>query len=205
MARFRETVRTLLRERLLDAAFVRVSEHGFAKLRMAHLAGDVGVSRQTLYSEFPSKEAVGEALFRRELERCLVGVQQALDTHRDDLRAAVEAAVAFTLTLAGRNPLIRAMLTSAGEDGLLPYLTTRSAAAFELATTTADTYAAETWPSLDPVARELAVDAAVRLTASHVVQAAAPPGESARRIADTVVRVALSTGAERTPAAAPRA
>ncbi|MFB7368203.1 TetR/AcrR family transcriptional regulator, partial [Streptomyces hydrogenans] len=70
MARFRETVRTLLRERLLDAAFERVARHGFDKLRMAHLAGDVGVSRQTLYSEFSSKEAVGEALFRRELERC---------------------------------------------------------------------------------------------------------------------------------------
>ncbi|GGY45335.1 TetR family transcriptional regulator [Streptomyces omiyaensis] len=200
MARFRETVRTLLRERLLDAAFARVAEHGFARLRMAHLAGDVGVSRQTLYSEFSSKEAVGEALFRRELERCLVGIQQALDAHPDDLRAAVEAAVSFTLTLAGRNPLIRAMLTSAGEDGLLPHLTTRSAAAFELATTTAGAYVAETWPSVDPVARDLAVDAAVRLTASHVVQAAASPEESARRIADTVVRVALGTGTGRPPA-----
>ncbi|MFB7276924.1 TetR family transcriptional regulator [Streptomyces hydrogenans] len=205
MARFRETVRTLLRERLLDAAFERVARHGFDKLRMAHLAGDVGVSRQTLYSEFSSKEAVGEALFRRELERCLVGIQQGLDAHPDDLRAAVEAAVGFTLTLAGRNPLIRAMLTSTGEDGLLPYLTTRSAAAFDLATTMAGTYVAETWPSIDPVARELAVDTAVRLTASHVVQATASPEESARRIADTAVRVALSTGRERLPAAAARA
>ncbi|MEV6356680.1 TetR family transcriptional regulator [Streptomyces hydrogenans] len=205
MARFRETVRTLLRERLLDAAFERVARHGFDKLRMAHLAGDVGVSRQTLYSEFSSKEAVGEALFRRELERCLVGIQQGLDAHPGDLRAAVEAAVGFTLTLAGRNPLIRAMLTSTGEGGLLPYLTTRSAAAFDLATTMAGTYVAETWPSIDPVARELAVDTAVRLTASHVVQATASPEESARRIADTAVRVALSTGRERLPAAAARA
>ncbi|MEU3608440.1 TetR family transcriptional regulator [Streptomyces sp. NPDC035033] len=200
MARFRETVRTLLRERLLDAAFARVAQHGFGRLRMAHLAGDVGVSRQTLYSEFPSKEAVGEALFRRELERCLVGVQQGLDAHPGDLRAAVEAAVLFTLTLAGRNPLIRAMLTSTGEDGLLPHLTTRSAAAFDLATTAVGTYAAENWPSVDPVARDLAVDAAVRLTASHVVQATASPEESARRVADTVVRIALSTGAEVPPA-----
>ncbi|MFE1346875.1 TetR family transcriptional regulator [Streptomyces sp. NPDC058757] len=205
MARFRETVRTLLRERLLDAAFERVARDGFDRLRMAHLAGDVGVSRQTLYSEFSSKEAVGEALFRRELERCLVGIQQGLDAHPDDLRAAVEAAVGFTLKLAGRNPLIRAMLTSTGEDGLLPYLTTRSAAAFDLATTMAGTYVAETWPSIDPVARELAVDTAVRLTASHIVQATASPEESARRIADTAVRVALSTGHERLPAPAPRA
>lgn len=49
---------------------------------------------------------------------------------------------------------------------------------------------------MDPVARELAVDAAVRLTASHIVQSTASPEDSARRIADTVVRVALSTGNE---------
>ncbi|MFI1657005.1 TetR family transcriptional regulator [Streptomyces sp. NPDC020472] len=199
MPRFRETVRTLLRERLLDAAYEAVADRGFDKLRMAHLASAVGVSRQTLYAEFPSKEAVGEALFQRELERCLVGIQQGLDAHRDDLRAAVEASVGFTLTLAGRNPLIKVMLTSAGEDGLLSYLTTRSAAAFGTATAMADAYAREAWPAIDPVARELAVDAAVRLTASHIVQAGPSPEESARRIADTVVRIALSTGRERMP------
>ncbi|CAM5505794.1 TetR family transcriptional regulator [Streptomyces tanashiensis] len=150
MPRFRETVRTLLRERLLDAAYEAVADRGFDKLRMAHLASAVGVSRQTLYSEFPSKEAVGKALFQRELERCLVGIQQGLDAHRDDLRAAVEAAVGFTLTLAGRNPLIKAMLTSTGEDGLLSYLTTRSAAAFDLATAMADAYVTEAWPDHRP-------------------------------------------------------
>ncbi|MFB7517318.1 TetR family transcriptional regulator [Streptomyces sp. NPDC056144] len=196
MPRFRETVRTLLRERLLDAAYEAVAERGFDKLRMAHLASAVGVSRQTLYSEFASKEAVGEALFQRELERCLVGIQEGLDAHRDDLRAAVEAAVGFTLRLAGRNPLIRSMLTSTGEEGLLPYLTTRSAAAFATATAMADAYVTEVWPDVDPVARDLAVDAAVRLTASHIVQSTTSPEESARRIADTVLRVALSTGHE---------
>ncbi|MFF0749236.1 TetR/AcrR family transcriptional regulator [Streptomyces sp. NPDC004267] len=196
MARFRETVRTLLRERLLDAAYELVAERGFDKLRMAHIAGAVGVSRQTLYSEFPSREAVGEALFQRELERCLVGIQAALDGHRDDLREAVTAAVDFTLTLAARNPLVRAMLTSARDDGLLPYLTTRSQTAFTTASAMADGYVAEAWPAVDPVARGLAVDTAVRLTASHIVQAAGSPRESADRIADVFLRIALSTGKE---------
>ncbi|MEU7026260.1 TetR family transcriptional regulator [Streptomyces sp. NPDC046275] len=199
MARFRETVRTLLRERLLDAAYELVADRGFEKLRMAHVASAVGVSRQTLYSEFPSREAIGEALFQRELERCLVGIQAALDAHRDDLRAAVTAAADFTLTLAGRNPLVRAMLTSTGDDGLLPYLTTRSQAAFATATAMADAYVAEAWPAVDPVARDLAVDTAVRLTASHIVQAAGSPQESAGRIADVFLRIALSTGREDLP------
>ncbi|MGW5029200.1 TetR/AcrR family transcriptional regulator, partial [Streptomyces albidoflavus] len=96
MVRFRETVRSLLRERLLDAAYELVAEKGFERLRMSQLAVAVGVSRQTVYNELGSKDAVGEALFQREVERCMLGIEQRLDQHRDDLRAAVAEAVEFT-------------------------------------------------------------------------------------------------------------
>ncbi|MEU8524127.1 MULTISPECIES: TetR/AcrR family transcriptional regulator [Streptomyces] len=190
MARFRETVRTLLRERLLDAAYEATAADGFDKLRMAHLATAVGVSRQTVYSEFSSKEALGEALFQRELERCLVGIQESLDAHHDDLRTAVGAAVGFCLRLAARNPLVRALLSSTDAD-LLPVLTTRPDAVFGTATAALDAYVAESWPEVDGRSRELAVDAAIRLTASHIVQAAATPEQSAEWIAESVARIAL--------------
>lgn len=190
MARFRETVRTLLRERLLDAAYEITAAEGFHKLRMAHLANAVGVSRQTVYSEFASKEAVGEALFHRELERCLIDIQANLDAHRDDLRAAVEAAVRSTLKLAARNPLVKSLLSSV-DPGLLPLLTTRPDTVFGTATAALDSYVADNWPSIDALSRELAVDAAIRLTASHIVQSSTSLDESASRIADSVARIAL--------------
>ncbi|MFC9008697.1 TetR family transcriptional regulator [Streptomyces albidoflavus] len=190
MVRFRETVRSLLRERLLDAAYELVAEKGFERLRMSQLAVAVGVSRQTVYNELGSKDAVGEALFQREVERCMLGIEQRLDQHRDDLRAAVAEAVEFTLTLAARNPLVRAMLTGGVDSGLLRYLTTSSEAAFVTAEGAADAYVAETWPGIDPASRGLAVVAAVRLTASHVMQADTTPQESARRIAECVARIA---------------
>lgn len=195
MVRFRETVRSLLRERLLDAAYELVADRGFDRLRMSQLAVAVGVSRQTVYNELGSKEAVGEALFQREVERCMLGIEQRLDEHREDLRAAVAAAVEFTLTLAARNPLIRAMVTGGVGGGLLRYLTTSPAAAFVTAEAAADAYAAETWPGIDAESRTLAVEAAVRLTASHVMQSDMPPGESARRIAESVHRIARRPGA----------
>lgn len=190
MARFRETVRTLLRERLLDAAYEATAADGFDKLRMAHLATAVGVSRQTVYSEFSSKEALGEALFQRELERCLVGIQESLDAHRGDFRTAVGAAVGFCLRLAARNPLVRSLLSSTDAE-LLPLLTTRPDAVFGTATEALDAYVAEAWPEVDGRSRELAVDAAIRLTASHIVQAAATPEQSAEWIAESVARIAL--------------
>ncbi|GAA3006864.1 TetR/AcrR family transcriptional regulator [Kitasatospora albolonga] len=192
MAWIRETVRSLLRDRLLDTARDLVAADGFDRLRMTQVAAVAGVSRQTVYNEFGSKDALGEALFNRELELCLGGIEQQLDEHPEDPRAAAEAAALFTLRLAGRNPLVKAMLTATrdGEDGLLSYLTTRAESAFTTATAMLDGYAAAAWPAIDPDSRELAVDTAVRLTASHIVQGADDPGASARRIAEVFVRVA---------------
>jgi AcrR family transcriptional regulator len=193
MAWIRETVRSLLRDRLLDTAHDLVAAEGFDRLRMTQVAAAAGVSRQTVYNEFGSKDALGEALFHRELEYCLTGIREQLDAHRDDPRAAAEAALLFTLRLAGRNPLVKAMLTSArdGDQGLLSYLTVRAEPAFATASAMLTEYAAQTWPAIGAAERELAVETAVRLTASHLVQPAGEPEESARRIAEVFARVAL--------------
>ena len=67
MTRFRESVRSLLREQVLDAAYQLVAADGWSVLRMAGIARAAGISRQTLYNEFGSKEAIGKALVQREL------------------------------------------------------------------------------------------------------------------------------------------
>ncbi|MFJ5921545.1 TetR family transcriptional regulator [Kitasatospora sp. NPDC092948] len=195
MAWIRETVRSLLRDRLLDTAGGLVAAEGFDRLRMTQVAAVAGVSRQTVYNEFGSKDALGEALFGRELERCLLGIGQHLDAHRADPRAAAEAAALFTLRLAGRNPLARAMLTAApdGTDGMFAHLTTHAEPVFATATAVLADYAAEAWPAIDPDSRALAADTVVRLTASHIVQGAATPEDSARRIAEVFVRIACLT------------
>ncbi len=67
MTRFRESVRSLLREQVLDAAYRLVAAEGWNGLRMTSIARAAGISRQTLYNEFGSKEAIGNALVQREL------------------------------------------------------------------------------------------------------------------------------------------
>lgn len=192
MSRFRENVRSLLREQVLNAAYDLVAVEGWSKLRLAAVARAAGVSRQTLYNEFGSKEAVGRALVEREAERFLLGIQQELDEHRDDLEAAATAGVGYTLRQAVDNSLIKAVLTAArgGEDDLLAYLTTRPEPVFNTATAMLDAYAADAWPEVDAESRSLAVETIVRLTVSHIVQPGASPEESARRIATITVRTA---------------
>ena len=192
MSRFRENVRSMLREQVLDAAYELIAAEGWAKLRIAAVARIAGFSRQTLYNEFGSKEAIGQALVEREAERFLLGIQKELDAHRDDLEAAAAAGVGYTLGQATDNSLIKAVLTAArgGEDDLLAYLTTRPEPVFNTATAMLDAYAADAWPEVDAESRSLAVETIVRLTVSHIVQPGGPPAESARRIARITVRTA---------------
>ena len=193
MTGYRESVRSLLKDRLLDAAYERVTADGWDRLRMAHIAATAGVSRQTVYTEYGSKDAIGQALVMREVERFLTGIREHLDDHRSDPREAVRDAVLFTLTAAADNPLLKSILTSSrgGEDDLLAHLTTRSEPLLDTAGAMLGDYAARAWPFIEPAARDLAVETVVRLTVSHIVQPGAPPETTAARVALVLARIAL--------------
>ncbi|MER5964971.1 TetR family transcriptional regulator [Streptomyces sp. NPDC002057] len=198
MTRFRESVRSLLREQVLDAAHRLVAADGWGGLRMTAVARTAGISRQTLYNEFGSKEAIGNALVQRELEGFLVGIQRELDAHRGELEAAAAAGVGYTLQQTVDNPLVKSVLVAArgGEDDLLAYLTTRPEPVFGTAMAMLDAYATEAWPDVDEESRGLAVETVVRLTVSHIVQPVASPEESARRIAAITARIAYPGAAK---------
>jgi AcrR family transcriptional regulator len=193
MTQYRETVRSNLHERLLDAAADLVTDGGWGGLRMSHIALRAGVSRQTVYTEFGTKDAIGLALVMREVEHFLTGIQEELDANQGDLHTAIAAGVGYTLRMAAENPLLKSVVVSSrGGDGeLLSHLTTRAEPLLETATLMLDGYAAESWPLVDDTSRSLAVETVIRLTVSHVVQPAGEPGESAERIAAIVSRVAL--------------
>ncbi|MFD3662540.1 TetR/AcrR family transcriptional regulator [Streptomyces sp. NPDC058659] len=192
MTRLRESVRSLLRERVLDATYLLVAAEGRGGLRMTAIARAAGISRQTLYNEFGSKDAIGKALVQREVEGFLRGIQRELDAHRGELEATAAAGVGYTLQRAADNPLIKGVLVAerGGEDELLACPATRPEPAFGTATAMLDAYAIETWPEVDEESRRLAVETIVRLTVSHIVRPVASPEESARRIARITARTA---------------
>lgn len=183
---FRESVRSLLRQQLLDAASESLIVGGWNQLKMADVARAVGVSRQTVYNEFGNKTSLGEALAMREAERFLDGIAATLDEHPDDLLAAITAAVEYTLSAAEINPLLKAVLTATrgGATELLPFVTTRSGPILAAATTVLLDYLTAHWPEieLDEAERTLVVESIVRLVVSHLVMPLASAAEVARQI-----------------------
>ncbi|MFE3883935.1 TetR/AcrR family transcriptional regulator [Streptomyces lydicus] len=112
------------RESLLDAAYTALTQRAWTAIRMVDVAAAAGVSRQTLYNEFGSKEGLARALVRRETENYLAGVARALSRGasaagaRGDAAGRVVAAAAWTLRTARANPLVRAVLTGCWSDRL---------------------------------------------------------------------------------------
>ncbi len=105
------------RESLLDAAYTALLRRPWSAVRMVDVAAAAGVSRQTLYNEFGSKEGLARALVRREADSYLAGVERALATPVDaGERLAVTAE--WTASAARGNALVRAMLTGCWGDHL---------------------------------------------------------------------------------------
>ncbi|MFH8786183.1 TetR/AcrR family transcriptional regulator [Streptomyces roseoverticillatus] len=204
------------RELLLDAAFAALRTRPWNGVRMVDVAASAGVSRQTLYNEFGSKDGLARALVRREAEAFLAGVERALSASPAtavpatapaagaDAGARCAAAACWILRTARANPLVRAALTGCRGERLpaaaAPVLPAprgpfaravpRSAPG---AAPLADAIRDRTVRAVSGTAGERApevtlwaCEAAVRLTLSYVVAPGASDEEAAAQVARLV-------------------
>jgi AcrR family transcriptional regulator len=176
-----------VREALLDAAACLLVRRGYRAVRMRDVADAAGVSRQTVYNEFGDKWSLAQAVVIRDNERYLDGIDAVLSGH-DDLYSAVVAAVTYTVETSADDPLKKAVLTGAGGDELLPLLTTQAEPVLFTASARIAEHALRRWPGLDPAAVAEITDAAVRLTASHIMLPSGPPERLAHVVARMVTR-----------------
>ena len=171
------------RDALLDAAFAALGNRPWTAIRMVEVAAAAGVSRQTLYNEFHSKDGLAAALIRRESEAYLVGVDQVLAAAARDGGDAGEcfaAAAGWTLRNARRSPLIRGALT--GGRAQRPPLPDLAGA---LRTRVTDVLVRE-FPRLRPDDVAWACEAALRLTVSYVITPAPTDEDACLRVAQLV-------------------
>jgi AcrR family transcriptional regulator len=72
------------RERILDAMIGHVADHGVRSATMDAVARRASLSRVTLYSYFPNKEAILQAAVLRELERFFSELEEVAARYDDD-------------------------------------------------------------------------------------------------------------------------
>ncbi|MFM1966266.1 MAG: hypothetical protein RL134_1991 [Actinomycetota bacterium] len=175
-------------ERILAAAAEMTTEVGWSSVTMAAVAERVGVSRQTVYNEWGSRDRLAEAMVLRELGAFLDEVDAGFDAHPDDLEVGVADAIARVLDLARINPLLRAIVTAThgAETELVPLLTTRADVVIAVASERVRDRLMP-YPGVDAAALDAIVDLLVRTVLSHVMQpsanASAVPGALAGAVA----------------------
>ncbi len=169
---YRVAVRGLLRERLLDAAAGVFAEDGWRRVTMAKVAERAGVSRQTVYNEFGSKQLLAEQLIHRELDQFLEAVERAF-LAEETISAAVRAAVLAALEMAAKDDLLVAVLEAghSGDTELLPFIF-QSRDLVERATDFVYALFSRRHPDLLLITDRVptAMESLVRLVLSHVSQ-----------------------------------
>jgi AcrR family transcriptional regulator len=189
--------RELLRDTLLDGARDLLQRSDWSDITMADIATAAGVSRQTLYSEFGSRDQFAQALFLREADRFVAEVEQAVSSNLHDPVAALAAAFDVFLTAAADNPLVRSLVASDRDGSLLPYVTTQGQPVVAQAADRLAAVISAAWPQIDTDAAGLLAECVVRLAISYAALPTGPAGITADSVATLLgpyLEQAVATG-----------
>lgn len=96
--------RTVLRDRILDCAQLQLWELGHRGMRVDELARDVGISKRTLYEEFPSKQDIAHAALVRRLDRLRTSIDEIIARERDETVQLRELAKQIAAVYADARP-----------------------------------------------------------------------------------------------------
>ncbi len=176
-----EAARNLLRETLFGAMRDELERRTWSEVTMSDVARAAGVSRQTLYKEFGSRDEFAQAFVIHVGERFLDEVDAAVREHLDDPRAAIGAALETFLRTAGKDPVVRVLLRDDGTGGMLPFVTTQGMPVVVFATARLFETIREGWPEAPPEKAQLLAESLVRLAISYVTAPGATPDRTAAR------------------------
>jgi len=176
---YQAAARNLLRETIIDSVDDLVRSRGWSVTTMSHVAAAAGVSRQTLYNEFGSRQALVEAYVTREIEALIEQVTEAVRANADDAHRALRIAFDLFLRLASDEPVVQVIVNDA-EGGELHQLLTglgRAVAAERIAH-----LIPEVWPQVGPADARLLAESLARLAISHALLPSEEPALTARGV-----------------------
>ena len=93
-------------QRILDAALQEAATVGVQRITVEEVVRRAGVSRMTAYRRYPRRDDLVEALVRRETQRFLAAVADAIDAVDDPHNGVAEAFIA-AVAFARAHPMLR--------------------------------------------------------------------------------------------------
>ncbi|MGW0017758.1 TetR family transcriptional regulator [Rhodococcus sp. NPDC003382] len=176
---FHEASRMLLRNSVLDAMRDLLTVRDWSSITMTDVARRAGVSRQTLYNEFASRQGLAQAYALRLADQFVDAVDDAVYSNVGDARRALAVGFAAFFADSSSDPLVQSLLRGDAKPDLLRLITTESAPLIDRASGRLVETFRRSWVQASETDATILARAIVRIAMSYI----AMPPESDRDVA----------------------
>jgi AcrR family transcriptional regulator len=182
---YAEASRALLRDSVLDAMREELLTRDWSAITLSDVARAAGISRQTIYNEFGSRQGLAQGYALRLADRLVDTIKGTVDANVGDIyQAFLEGFRAFFAESAA-DPLVISLLTGVAKPDLLQLITTDSAPIITRASQRLVSAFNQTWVATSDEDAGVISRAIVRLCLSYVSM----PPESDRDVAADLARL----------------
>jgi AcrR family transcriptional regulator len=123
---YAEASRVLLRDSILDGMRELLLTRDWSSITLSNVAQAAGISRQTIYNEFGSRQGLAQAYALRLADRLVDQIDDAIGGNVGNLYAAFEQGFRDFFTESAADPLVISLLSGETKPDLLQLITTDS-------------------------------------------------------------------------------
>ena len=191
---YAEASRVLLRDSVLDAMRDLLLMRDWSAITLSDVARAAGISRQTIYNEFGSRQGLAQGYALRLADRLVDTIHEALDANVGNIYESFLQALRRFFAEAAADPLVTSLRTGVAKPDLLQLITTDSAPIITRASARLTSALTQTWVATSEEDAGVLARAIVRLALSYVsmppeADLGAPPTEGGGDVAADLARL----------------
>jgi AcrR family transcriptional regulator len=165
---YAEASRVLLRDSVLDAMRDLLLTRDWSAITLSDVARVAGISRQTIYNEFGSRQGLAQGYALRLADHLVDSVHAALDANVGNVYEALLDGFRSFFSESASDPLVISLLTGVAKPDLLQLITTDSAPIINRASDRLTLAFTQTWVATSDEDAGVLARAIVRLALSYV-------------------------------------
>ena len=182
---YAEASRALLRDSVLDAMRDLLLTRDWSAITLSDVASATGISRQTIYNEFGSRQGLAQGYALRLADRLVDTIKETIQANVGDIHAAFLQGFREFFAESAADPLVISLLTGSAKPDLLQLITTDSAPIITRASERLASAFNLSWVAISEADAGVIARAIVRLCLSYVSM----PPESNHDVAADLARL----------------
>src|SRR6201985_3270042 len=165
---YAEASRVLLRDSVLDAMRDLLQSRDWSAITLSDVARAAGISRQTIYNEFGSRQGLAQGYALRLADRLVDTMHEALDANVGNIYESFLQAFRRFFAESAADPLVISLRTGVAKPDLLQLITTDSAPIITRASGRLASALTETWVATSDEDAGVLARGIVRMALSYV-------------------------------------